>query len=314
MTNKPRDDRQTERAIYWHVRLLSGDFNAKELDEFIAWQQAAPGNEARLRYVSENWTDLKLDDTALRGIMGPRTEGKTWSRRLAGVVAGALLIGVGLLYGLSSFGEKHITARGEQKTIYLAEGSSVSLNTDSEITVDMGTHVRAVTLVRGEAYFQVTPDKTRPFTVDVGRRTVRVVGTAFNIFRKADHSVLSVTEGVVVILGQGSDVDRHFVAGEQVIIDQANRLMEKTEFDPARVVAWREGQLVFDDIPLRDFVTDLNRYYSGKVILQGRELGDLRLSGVFQIGDRDRTIKAVEDLLSLKTEKLATNNIIIYRE
>jgi len=308
-----------EQAIYWHVRLLSGNFTSTEMTEFISWQQKNPGNETSLRYVEENWSVLEANkDKIQKGLENKDGGGLSSVRifRWAGAVAASLIIAATVVFTLNPFAEKHVTAIGEQKIIYLADGSSVSLNTDTALEVDMGKKIRAVSLIKGEAYFQVTPDKDRPFTVKVGQRVIRVVGTEFNIYRAPDKTTLSVTRGIVAILdGSGKDiVDLQLHAGQQVTIDRKNRIQQITRPDLARATAWKEGQLVYENIPLGDFIRDLNRYYVGKIIVEDEELGKMRISGVFQIGDRNKTIKAIENLLPLKAIPLTSNNVALYSE
>ena len=92
---------------------------------------------------------------------------------------------------------RYITQVGEQKTVELADGSKVTMNTGSRLLVDMSDALRRVILERGEAYFDVATDPQRPFKVDVGGRAVTVLGTEFNIQRSADSFTLAVIEGVV---------------------------------------------------------------------------------------------------------------------
>lgn len=316
MTEKYQDNNKMDHAIYWHARLLSGDFDAVEMDDFLAWQQADEKNETYLHYVEENWSLIEDNKAPIQqSLEKPAFKLKNHIRWAGAMVAMFVVVGA-VITLLNPFAEKHITAIGEQKVIYLADGSSVSLNTDSELEVDLKDEERAVSLIKGEAYFRVTPDKARPFTVDVGQRMIRVVGTEFNIFRDGKRFTLSVTEGVVAILGgeENQVVERQLLAGQQVSMDMEGNFQENDHIDLNRVTAWRDGQLVYDNVPLKDFIQDLNRYYVGKIILQDKELENMRISGVFQIGDRDKAIKAVENLLPLKAMPLTSNNVVLYSE
>lgn len=317
MTIDFKDDKKMERAIYWHVRLLSGDFSSQEMEEFLNWQQAHTENAAYLQYVEENGAVLEEHKDKIQDALNSnkhRILPAMGKMRWIGAVAASLIMIVTALVSFAPFAERHTTAIGEQKTIYLADGSSVFLNTNTALKVDMGDEERAINLIKGEAFFQVTPDKNRPFMVAVGQRVIRVVGTKFNIFRTDNETTLSVTEGVVAIL-KGTDdniIEQQVLAGQQIIINQKNEIGKTIKLNHSNVTAWKEGQLVYEDILLEDFIQDLNRYYAGKIILQDKELGKMRISGVFQIGDRNKAIKAVENLLNLKAMPLTSNNVVLY--
>lgn len=312
-----KDDKKMERAIYWHVRLLSGDFGSQEMEKFLSWQQADRENEVYLHHVEENWAVLEVHKDKIHDALNSKKHHVVptiGNMRWVGVVAASLIMIMTTLVIFAPFFEKHTTAIGEQKIIYLADGSSVFLNTNTALKVDMSDKERTINLIKGEAYFQVTPDKHRPFMVAVGQRVIRVVGTKFNIYRTDNETTLSVTEGIVAIL-EGTDddiIEQQVLAGKQIIINQKNEIQKTIKLNLNNVTAWKEGQLVYEDILLQDFIRDLNRYYVGKIILQDKELGKMRISGVFQIGDRNKAIKAVENLLNLKAMPLTSNNIVLY--
>ena len=186
--------------------------------------------------------------------------------------------------------------------------------------------------MRGQAHFDVRQD-SRPFEVLAGDRRVVALGTAFDIRIDDDHGVLvTLVEGRVSVergevqgspavssmpeaAGGQARVDATGLmvlnAGEQLIA-RPNAPPQVVVADVARVVGWREGQLVFRDDPLRDVIKEINRYSTSKVTIDpdGR-LDAIRISGVFKAGSTESFVAAVEELYPVEARREATDRIAL---
>jgi len=119
---------------------------------------------------------------------------------LASVVLACL---VGGLVALNVYWNSvYSTGMGEQRTVHLADGSTVELNSKSRIRVLLSEHERDVDLIEGQALFHVAKDHTRPFIVSVDGMRVRAVGTQFDVYRKSSGTVVTVVEGRVAVYAQ----------------------------------------------------------------------------------------------------------------
>src|ERR1700723_3878162 len=119
--------------------------------------------------------------------------------RIAWAAAAALVMGVGLALFMLETPQKFATALGEQRSVLLADGSRVTLNTASTIEVDLRRGRREVRLVRGEALFEVAHDPARPFVVRAGNALLNDVGTQFNVDLRSDRTTVTVVEGRVAV-------------------------------------------------------------------------------------------------------------------
>ncbi|MDC7675347.1 FecR family protein [Asticcacaulis machinosus] len=229
-----------------------------------------------------------------------------------GAVAASLTVGLGLAYALKD--RVNLTTEvGELRKIPLKDRSIASVNTDSRLEIDLKTSQRDIRLIRGEAWFDVAKDKTRPFVVAAGNVRVRAVGTAFSV-RKFDHGAeVLVTEGVVEVWNTNTDTaPARLTAGTRTFAPDAAAL-KTVEFRPDavdRALAWREGQIALDNDTLQTAVNEFNRYNSQKIRLADPALNDARLVGWFRTDQPETFARAVHGALNV-TVNIRNDEIII---
>lgn len=219
----------------------------------------------------------------------------------------------------------YATKLGQRGTVHLADGSTVSLDENSEINVLFSNSTRLVSLVRGQARFNVEHDG-RPFLVNVMDREVRAVGTNFNVDSAGDLSV-SLLEGSILVSplekrdswwgGERRVPDRRqsvsLVAGQELIFDPDSPPVIRP-FNSEGVVAWEQGRLVFDADTLETAIERVNRYAPTKIELASTDPGSERISGVFDTGDSASFIRAVVTLYPhLKVHRDGSGRIILSR-
>jgi transmembrane sensor len=183
------------------------------------------------------------------------------------------------------------SALGELRSITLPDGSIVTLNTQSDIEVRYSNTARTVELRRGEALFRAVKDKTRPFRVMVDGSMVQAVGTEFNVYRRAEGAIVTVIEGRVSILppsplGEEGRVEGlSLSAGEQLAISHNATVRRLDPSAVTRVTTWTQRRLVFDQAPVSEVVSQLNRYNRQQLLVADPNLARRVITGTFESGD-----------------------------
>jgi transmembrane sensor len=200
-------------AYEWLIR-LDGDapLDAEETKALHAWMRRSEAHSAELKRLAGFWsranglTELAVPLQTLEEIEAPRTSVRAvrHSRLAWIVVAGALacvMIGFGLLRVMPSKNANgtYGTAVGQQQSLALADGSSIEINTDSQVQVEYSDHLRKIRLLRGEAFFTVAPNPERPFEVYAASGVVRAIGTAFAVSLQGSDVSVTVTKGEVAV-------------------------------------------------------------------------------------------------------------------
>lgn len=238
-----------------------------------------------------------------------------WSRR--GLLAG----GVGALAasfagGLFLFfrSDDYETAVGEIRRVPLADGSIASINSDTRLALTFEKDRRIADLARGETWFQVAKDPTRPFTVEAGRVRVRAVGTAFSVRRREAGADILVTEGVVETWVEGAEGHRvRLSAGERAFVsdDAAIRKAPPSAGEIERALAWRSGRIDLSGESLDIAVAEFNRYNARKLVVTDRTLGQEPLYGMFRTDDPEAFAASVEASTDARIVERTAERIVI---
>jgi len=197
------------------------------------------------------------------------------------------------------------TATGEQRSVTLEDGTRVTLNTDTRLRIHYTKQRRDVRLEIGEALFDVATNPKRPFVVNAGRQSVVALGTAFLVRRYNDAVDVTLVEGKVSVstataVGSATSAAplSHVLApGERLRVAGSTPTIDRLSIEVA--TAWRRGEVVLDHTRLADAVAEMNRYSPTKIVLSGPESADIRVSGIFRIGDSARFARAIASTYQL---------------
>jgi transmembrane sensor len=242
-----------------------------------------------------------------------------WWLAAAAVIAAVIVGAVWLQQGSEL--QTLATAVGQQRNVTLADGSVVTLNTNSIVETDLRRRTREIYLRKGEAHFQVAHDRSRPFLVHAGDAVVRAVGTAFEVRVLTDQHVdVVVNEGRVEVqtpaLVPASDntprphnsgrtapalpsiTVRALNAGER--LSTAGRDYAVIPISAQQLsseLAWREGAIIFDGEPLSEAIAEIERYTDARIIVSDPQIAALRVGGRFRTGDVQEFFDALQTAL-----------------
>jgi len=282
------------------------------------WETLGPGKALD----SDIWDMIQLShsadadpekgeaDAAVASLAAP--DGRFSRRRMMGIgsTLAASLISVALIPlfrgNKASDSHRNIKTRlGEMAKVPLQDGSLVVVNTTSRLQIAQSSDVRSVRLEKGEAWFQVAKDASRPFIVSAGDVRVRAVGTAFSVRRREDGADVQVTEGTVEVWTEEQATKRSLVtAGVRTFVSEeigAQSLVEDAA-DIERQLAWREGALKFQGNTIREAVAEFNRYNAIKLEVDPA-LADEKIVGRFSTKEPDSFAHEVSLAFGARIEK-----------
>jgi transmembrane sensor len=204
-------------------------------------------------------------------------------------VAAMVLLMVAVTQKSTLFADFH-TQTAQRQVVTLEDGSVVHLDAQSAIALDFSPQKRGLNLLKGRAFFDVAPDKSRPFVIAVGAVAVTVVGTSFDI-QKLDESVtIDVRSGVVSVSAYGHQ--ENVLPGRGAVVDMQNHHIAVRTVEPTTVASWREGHMVVEDAKVGDVVEELSRYLPGKTLLLDPHLANQHISGSYDLSNPQSALRA----------------------
>lgn len=207
-------------AAAW-ITQLHGPNRSVEMERgFQRWLAERPENSQEFEGLTEIW-DAVAGGVPARGVprlerwehsaevrelkaLREKYEGRRPRPRRLLAAAALLLVGL-LVYGLWP-AASYTTSLGEQRVVQLEDGTQVSMNSDTKMTVDYGKHARRIRLEKGEALFQVSKDSQRPFTVTAGDNRVVALGTSFLVRLQEGRTAITLIEGKVAVSSESSSM------------------------------------------------------------------------------------------------------------
>lgn len=313
-TRKPVPPERLAEAGVWIARLHGGTRGRAMENGLRRWLQADRENARAFELATEVWEDAEN----LRRFVSLRPAREASRSSWTGLVAVAAVGMVMLVAGVVLFQQRGVitTAVGEQRQLVLKDGTRVFLNTDTSVVVKYDEQTRRVELRRGEALFKVAKQADWPFIVVAGDRQVKALGTSFVVRRDRQRLAVILVEGKVTVSpeqgrGAGSAAlvatrpeqpasPPAQLGKDAITLAPGQRLTftrgAATKLDTPSVekaTAWRRGQVILDDTPLRVAADEMNRYNAIKLVVEDSEASALLINGLFQAGDSTHFANAV---------------------
>lgn len=276
-------------AVDWSILLDDDPEDTKQQGQFREWLAASPMHRKAWEEASRVSGLIVQTKGITRFPVAPAVKAKpAWlpGRRTFAAMAASLAIGwlaaPELLVRASA---DHRTGTAEQQLVTLNDGSHVRLAPASAIQVQFAGNQRTVTLLTGEAFFDVTPDPARPFQVKADVATVTVLGTGFDVrLGGTDGTEVAVHHGTVQVAAGDETARAILTAGQWARMAPDGRT-EQGQTSPDMVGTWSDKRLTAVDRPLSQVVADLRRYYDGQVLLTDAGLGERSVTGIFDMTD-----------------------------
>ena len=360
---KPADE-----AAAWVLRLQDPSANAETFHEWQRWLSAAPEHKAAFEEIEETLlrlagidekpplpsaAEMASDDydgsvPVSDFLVRPRTKCESRSpetemdvparanRGLRYAIAAtvtAVSIACGWLSVDAMLAARHgvyaySTAPGERKDFTLPDGSRISLDADSALNVELTRQQRSLRLARGEAYFEVAKDPSRPFIVSAGGASVRAVGTEFNV-RMGDHrTVVAVVEGrvqVAALADTATDAGVAAVAeargaaalrlvaqvsaGQAVAYKAESGLQALSEAEASLATSWLEGRRQYRNEPLQYVLADVDRYTGRHIEIADAETAALKFTGTLNLDNSAAWLRALSIALPVTVTEKADGTV-----
>lgn len=340
---KVNKDAIQEQACLW-VSKMDRSLSLEEKNDFIQWVNQSELHREILFDFARLWDDLSVlnELSALFPIEKQKAKRRAKSKltriAMAASIALAVLIGNYFHFAIPTHEQSNNqqfteiknlkTVVGQQASFSLSDGSIIQLNTNSLVKINFSKDKRLLTLVKGEARFDVAKDKIRPFTVTVGNKSFTALGTIFNVEKKSEQEMeLVVTEGKVLITKASEILDNISDAFAKLPRDQLpgilvqsgeKAIIEKDLQAPVQKVslgqvqkdlAWQQGMLIFEGESLVDALKEVSRYTSTHFEITDPQLANIKVAGYFKAGDIEGLLQSLHSNFNITFEKTHRNSI-----
>lgn len=318
----PNADAMKREAAAWIEQRECGAWTADDRSRFDEWLNASLDRRVEYLRVQAAWNRSERL-IILRGSETQRLPKKApFSERVlpillrfAAACVAIAAVGGAALYVIQPNYVTYATTVGGRETLTLDDGTQIELNTDTSVRVALDAGMRKVVLDKGEAFFQVTHNAERPFTVVAGANRVVDLGTKFTIRRDNDRLEVAVMEGSARLEKSNIvNVAPATLRSGDVAIATANAIdVKKTSVAVLnRETSWRRGVLVFRDATLADAAIELNRYNREKLVIVDPAAAKLTFGATVPAGGTAAFIEVAQEVLGLRVTRRG-NEILVSR-
>jgi transmembrane sensor len=225
----------------------------------------------------------------------------------------------------------YTTEVGEQRVVQLPDKSRIWMNSETRLRIAFGRRQRQVELIRGEALFEVMKDAPRHFVVVAGGQRVTALGTAFVVRHESDRTAITLVQGKVLVSSSSAanqppsvpgetpraGVAQHPPAAARSVVGDSPWVLavgQRITFIAANapkidtpavesVLAWRRGEVVLNDTPLQEAVSEMNHYDKTTIVIEGPALTTLTVSGLYHTGDNEGFARSIAKMHHLDLDE-----------
>ncbi|UJO99916.1 MAG: FecR family protein [Nitrosomonas sp.] len=290
-TTDPDISSLSEQAAQWAICLSDNQISNEQRANFEAWLAQDPRHRIAFEQVDHLWHSVT--PRKQRSYTGIKT-----------LLSIALLLGG--LYGLplAEWLADESTGVGEVRRITLADGSRITLDSDSAADIVFDMRQRRIILQRGRLLAEVAPDSLhtpRPFIVENRDGTAKALGTRYIVEQTGHDSIVNVIESEVAVANHTRpDQTVTLQSGQSLRFDKQN--LRQPETMSPFAASWIEARLVYQDAPLTQVIADLARYRKGFMRIN-EAAGQLRFTGVLPADDPEAALSILENALPIQTKR-----------
>lgn len=315
-------DAMKREAAAWIEQRECGVWTATHQARFNEWLNVSLDHRVEYLRVQAAWERserlaiLRRSDTR-KSAKKPLFNGRVFPilLRVGAACIALAVVGGAIFYYMQPNYVTYATTVGGRETLTLDDGTQIELNTDTSVRVALDAKTRNVVLDKGEAFFQVTHNAERPFTVLVDGNRIVDLGTKFTIRRDNDRLEVAVMEGSARLEKSGvGKVTPATLRSGDVAIATANAIhvSKATAAVLSRETSWRRGVLVFRDATLAHAAAELNRYNREKLVIVDPAAAKLTFGATVPAGGTTAFIEVAQEVLGLRVIRRG-NEILVSR-
>lgn len=318
-------------AAAWDARLRAGTGDRdRDREAFLAWLAESPDHQMIHDRLQGGLLALRAQAdvpelSALREEAHNRTRSLGRRRMITGLsaMAASLLLVFGLALPTERGAEVsamvhgatiYRTALNERTRVILADGSEVTLDSDTRIAANFKGQNREITLLAGRALFRVEKDPSRPFIVTAGDRTVTALGTVFDVALDQGNLSVTLAEGRVAVQSTRAAPGpaRIMKPNEQLVSATGRPSVIVQTVDTDRVLGWVDGQIYFDNQTVTAAVHEMNQYSRLKIVIDPA-VADMRINGMFRAGNQNGFAAALKATLPVDVRTNDRGQILVLK-
>ncbi len=306
-------------VVDWLMRLQEQPDDPRLRAEFDAWlaeserHRTAYGEMAPLWQQAEKIGALRADRRQDSGAQRRAAHIGGTKRRLAAAVGLALAASLAFFVLPTArlwLASDHHTGVAELREVQLEDGSRATLNAQTAIAVDYSQGMRSVTLLSGQAFFEVTRAPERPFVVKTGLVTVRVTGTAFDVAMSGSDVTVAVRSGSVNVSETARGVIADLAGGQQVRVSR-NGGLTRSAVSSDDVGVWRDRRLVVYDRRIRDVAREIAPHTNAAIMFTDSDIADQLVTATIDLRHPREALRAIIDLKYGKVVEFSPFVIVI---
>ncbi|WP_334183824.1 FecR family protein [Novosphingobium sp.] len=295
MIFRSKPESVNRQAADWLARLHADDRSAGDEAEFHAWLRSDPSHASAFEKASGIWDGVGgLRDYPREA---PAVQPRSHSRRavLAGGAGLILTCGLGLGWQQAQAGV-YQTGVGEQRRFLLDDATRIMLDTNTRVRFTTDTSKRLLSLTSGRIDIEIAGD-TRPFVIEAGDSSAVANAGRLDLRREDETVVITAIEGSAKV--RSPEANMVLVAGSRVAVELGRKdRLDQPEIDD--LLAWQSGRLSFRDETVAQAAAEMNRYTRRKLIVSDPRAANMRLSGVYRVGDPEGFAQSLAELLPVK--------------
>lgn len=296
-----------DEALEWFVRLRGQEVDQPTLHAFERWHGRSSRHAQAYLAIEAMWQSraFKSAISEFSEVAGIERIHKQKPRRSRALKQYVCLAAAGLatimvcVWTLPEvilhWRADYVTVAGQQTGVVLPDGSKMTMNTDSAVAINFHDGHREVTLLQGEAFFDVRHDAMHPFLVTGPFGITKVTGTAFSVRTDRQQDRVILERGHVDVRLRSGDGGHTQLDPGEMVTASYQQLSGVKKSDPSIALAWRNGRLVFDAQPFTDVVHELSRYYAGRVFIIKSGLEKSLVSGNFRLDDIESAFRTLSE-------------------
>ena len=323
-------------AFGWIARATEDDFSDNEKAQLETWLDSDPSHRTAFELAEMTWNKVgqipKAEYSATWFDEGSTCPSNiksapvfSWRTLVVLGLPTGLAAGLAVLYfsldGIKNAREPtyYQTQVAQTEVLELPDGTRVTLGAETKLGVAITENLRRVSLEQGEAFFEVYPEASRPFTVESDFANVSVLGTAFEVSVSEDSTKVAVSDGTVSVdlsaVGTESKTASTVpVSAGQLVTATQEGISPVKPIDPEAIGTWRRGELYYVSTPLSEILSDVDRYYPGDIRILDQSIQSMTLSLTFEAGDTEGLLETLEAALPIRMRRLADGTVLVERE